>query len=310
VYYLPIWFQAIDGNSAVDSGIHLLPTMMPIVVASIITGQLVSRIGYYTPFMIFGVCLTAVGAGLLTTLEINTSEGKWIGFQIVYGFGLGSCSQAPNMAAQTVLPREDVAIGASLMFFGLQLFGAVFISVGQNVLDNQLANRLAGIPGFSPRLIQSTGATELLKLIPAEYHAAALEAYNDSLRVCFQVCLIMACLSILGALGMEWRSVKKNLPPKNPDGERAAEEGKGQDNLSEKEAPEAEAAAEVEAVAVAAADGENDKDMDAGAELLTVGTEVAHTSTLATVEKTEEKTEQKTEERTETESAKAKEMAA
>jgi MFS family permease len=310
VYYLPIWFQAIDGNSAVDSGIHLLPTMMPIVVASIITGQLVSRIGYYTPFMIFGVCLTAVGAGLLTTLEINTSEGKWIGFQIVYGFGLGSCSQAPNMAAQTVLPREDVAIGASLMFFGLQLFGAVFISVGQNVLDNQLANRLAGIPGFSPRLIQSTGATELLKLIPAEYHAAALEAYNDSLRVCFQVCLIMACLSILGALGMEWRSVKKNLPPKNPDGERAAEEGKGQDNLSEKEAPEAEAAAEAEAVAVAAADGENDKDMDAGAALLTVGTEVAHTSTLATVEKTEEKTEQKTEERTETENAKAKEMAA
>lgn len=116
--YLPIWFQAIEGISAVDSGIHLLPMVMPIVVASIITGQLVSRIGYYTPFMIFGVCLTAVGAGLLTTLEIDTSEGKWIGFQIVYGFGLGSCSQAPNMAAQTVLPREDVAIGASLMFFG------------------------------------------------------------------------------------------------------------------------------------------------------------------------------------------------
>jgi MFS family permease len=187
--------------------------LMPFVVASIITGQLVSRIGYYTPFMIFGVCLTAVGAGLLTTLEIDTSEGKWIGFQIVYGLGLGSCSQAPNMAAQTVLPREDVAIGASLMFFSQQLFGAVFTSVGQNVLDNQLANRLAGIPGISPRLIQGTGATELLNLIPAEYRAAALEAYNNSLRVCFQVGLIMACLPILGALGMEWRSVKKNLPP-------------------------------------------------------------------------------------------------
>ncbi|SLM39060.1 mfs multidrug [Lasallia pustulata] len=304
VYYLPIWFQAIDGNSAVESGIHLLPMVMPIVVASIITGQLVSRIGYYTPFMIFGVCLTAIGAGLLTTLEIHTSEGKWIGFQIVYGFGLGFCSQAPNMAAQTVLPREEVAIGASLMFFGQQLFGAVFISVDQNVLDNQLANRLAGIPGTSPRLIESTGATELLKLIPAEYHAAALKAYNDSLRVCFQVGLIMACLSILGALGMEWRSVKKNLPPKNPGGERAAEEGKGQGDLSEKEAPEAEA--ETEAEAVAAADGEKDKDRDAAAAVLTVGTEatraasqteVALTSTLATVEKTEEKTGQKTEER-------------
>jgi hypothetical protein len=155
--------------------------VMPIVVASIITGQLVSRIGYYTPFMIFGVCLTAVGAGLLTTLEIDASEGKWIGFQIVYGFGLGSCSRAPNMAAQTVLPREDVAIGASLMFFGQQLFDAVFTAVGQNVLDNQLANRLAGIPGISPRLIQSMGATELLNLIPAEYHAAAVEASLEPL---------------------------------------------------------------------------------------------------------------------------------
>ncbi len=307
MYFLPIWFQAIDGNSAVDSGIHLLPMVMPIVVASIITGLLVSRIGYYTPFMIFGVCLTAIGAGLLTTLEIDTSEGKWIGFQIVYGFGLGFCSQAPNMAAQTVLPREDVAIGASLMFFGQQLFGAVFTSVGQNMLDNQLANRLAGIPGISPRLIQSTGATELLNLIPAEHHAAALEAYNDSLRVCFQVGLIMACLSILGALGMEWRSVKKNLPPKNPDGERTAEEGKGQGDLSEKEAPEAEAEAEAEAVAVAAADGEKDKDRDAAEATRTASqTEVALTTTLATVEKTE----QKTEKRTETEKAEAKEMAA
>ena len=285
MYYLPIWFQAIDGNSAVDSGIHLLPMVMPIVVASIITGQLVSRIGYYTPFMIFGVCLTAVGAGLLTTLEIDTSVGRWIGFQIIYGFGFGSCSQAPNMAAQTVLPREDVAIGASLMFFGQQLFGAVFTSVGQNVLDNQLANRLAGIPGINPWLIQNTGATELLKLIPTEYHAVAMEAYNDSLRVCFQAGLIMACLSILGAIGMEWRSVKKNLPPKKPDGERTAEEGKGQSHgdLSEKEAPEAEAAAEAEAVAVAAAKREKDKDTDAAMAALTVSTETTRTASQTEV---------------------------
>lgn len=278
MYYLPIWFQAIDGNSAVDSGIHLLPMVLSIVVASIITGQLVSRIGYYTPFLIFGVCLSAVGAGLLTTLEVDTSKGKWIGFQIVYGYGLGSCFQAPNMAAQTVLPRDDVAIGASLMFFGQQLFGALFTSIGQNVLDNQLAKRLAGTPGISPRLIQTTGATALLNLIPAAYHAAALKAYNESLRVCFQVGLIMACLAIPGALGMEWRSVKKNIPPKKPDGERAAEEGTGQGDLSEKQAPEAEAKAQPEAVAVAAADGEKDKDRDAAAGVLTASAEANRTA--------------------------------
>ncbi|KAE8165518.1 major facilitator superfamily domain-containing protein [Aspergillus tamarii] len=235
VYYLPIWFQAIKDVSAVDSGIHLLPMLIPVVVASIITGQLVSRIGYYTPFMIFGVCLTAIGTGLLTTLGINTSEGKWIGFQIIYGFGIGSCSQAPNMAAQTVLPRKDIAIGVSLMFFGQQLFGAVFASVGQNVLFNQLAHRLAGMPGISPQLIQSTGATEFLNHVPAEDHPMAQEAYNDSLRKCFQVGLIMACLSVLGAFSMEWCSVKKNLPPKERDDQQASEEGKREGSLRGKE---------------------------------------------------------------------------
>ncbi|KNG81243.1 putative MFS multidrug transporter [Aspergillus nomiae NRRL 13137] len=238
VYYLPIWFQAIKSVSAVDSGIHLLPMLIPVVVASIITGQLVSRIGYYTPFMIFGVCLTAIGTGLLTTLGINTSEGKWIGFQIIYGFGIGCCSQAPNLAAQTVLARKDVAIGASLMFFGQQLFGSVFASVGQNVLFNQLAHRLADIPGISPRLIQSTGATEFLNRVPAEDLVMAREAYNDSLRTCFQVGVIMACLSVLGAFGMEWCSVKKNLPPKERGGQKAFKEGKCDGTLGGKETPQ------------------------------------------------------------------------
>ncbi|GAB1199607.1 hypothetical protein APSETT444_008962 [Aspergillus pseudonomiae] len=238
VYYLPIWFQAIKGVSAVDSGIHLLPMLIPVVAASIITGQLVSLIGFYTPFMIFGVCLTAIGTGLLTTLGINTSEGKWIGFQIIYGFGIGCCSQAPNLAAQTVLARKDVAIGASLMFFGQQLFGSVFASVGQNVLFNQLAHRLADIPGISPRLIQSTGATEFLNRVPAEDLVMAREAYNDSLRTCFQVGVIMACLSVLGAFGMEWCSVKQNLPSKERDGQQASEEGKCDGTLGGKETPQ------------------------------------------------------------------------
>ena len=126
------------------------------------------------------------------------------------------------------------------MFFGQQLFGAVFTSVGQNLLDIQLANRLTSIPDTSPQLIQSTSATKFLNLVPVQYHAAALVAYNRLLHVCFQVGLIVACLSIIGALGIEWRTVKKNLTPKKPDGQRAAEEGM---DKSEKGAPEADAEA-------------------------------------------------------------------
>lgn len=200
--------------------------VIPLVVASILTGQLVSRIGYYTPFCIFGVCLTAVGAGLFTTFSTHTPIGQWIGYQIIYGFGLGACTQAPNMAAQTVLPREDVAIGASLMFFGQTLFGSIFTTVGQSVLDSQLANRLAGIPGVDAGSIQGTGITALLQHIPAQYLPAVLTAYNDSLRKVFLVGLILACLSVPASLALEWRSVKKRgQPGAKPDAVAAAEKG-------------------------------------------------------------------------------------
>jgi MFS family permease len=185
--------------------------VLAIVVASIFTGFSTSRIGYYTPFLIFGICLTAIGAGLLNTLGLNTTAGQWIGFQILYGFGLGCAAQAPNMAAQTVLPRDEVSIGASLMLFAMTLSGSIFVSIGQNVLDGRLIQRLMAIaPGLTAQQIENAGVTGIYDIIPTGQQVAAKQAYNDSLRLCFQVALIVACLSILGGVGMEWRSVKKN----------------------------------------------------------------------------------------------------
>lgn len=247
MYYLPVWFQAIKGDSAIDSGIHLLPQVIALVVASIFVGVLTGRVGYYTPFLIMGICITAVGVGLLTTPHANTTMGQWIGYQILYGWGFGACVQAPNLAAQTVLRREEVSIGASLMLFGQTLFGAIFASIGQNVLDGQLAKRLGDITDITPQQIESAGAIGLLDSVPSEKYDAALEAYNNSLRVCFQVALIVACLCIFGGLSMEWRSVKvekENPSPSNPEGEKATEEGMSQNGSTntEKQANESAAA--------------------------------------------------------------------
>lgn len=225
VYYLPVWFQAIKGDSAADSGIHILPQVVALVIASIIIGVLTTRVGYYTPFLIVSTCITAIGSGLLSTLQVNTGTGKWIGYQIVYGWGFGGCLQAPNLAAQTVLPPHEVSIGASLMLFATTLFGAIFVSIGQNVFDGQLAKRLASITNITPQQIEDAGVTGLLKIIPAEDYDEALEAYNASLRVCFRVALIVACLCILGGLGMEWRSVKVDAKPPTTDPENAEANG-------------------------------------------------------------------------------------
>lgn len=213
VYYLPIWFQAIKDVSPIDSGIYLLPLILPMFIASILSGALTSRIGYYTPFMICGNCLMAVGAGMLTTLQVDTEHAKWIGYQVLYGFGLGNTLQAPNLAAQTVLKPEDIPVGTALMIFSQQLGGAIFVSVGQNVLSNQLARHLEGLQGFNPGMLTNAGATTFINQLSGAKRDRAVAAYNDSLRTVFQVGLIIVCLTLLGSLGLEWKSVKKAQKP-------------------------------------------------------------------------------------------------
>lgn len=239
VYFVPIWFQAIKDTTAVESGVRLLPLVLSMVIASIVNGVLVSKVGYYTPFMIFGNCVMAVGAGLLTTLQVDTEQPKWIGYEFLYGWGIGSTFQAPNIAAQTAVSQHDTPVAVSLMLFGQLLGGAIFISVGQNVLNNELVKSLSTIPGFNPSVLLNSGATTLIHQLPPELLGPVLEKYNDSLRKVFQVGLIMACLVILGALRMEWLSVKKNLPGKKEKDAEAAVEAVGGAATPEQAAQEA-----------------------------------------------------------------------
>jgi Na+/melibiose symporter-like transporter len=110
-----IWFQAIKGVSATKSGIMNLPLILGLVIVSIVGGGLVTWIGYYTPFMLISSVLMAIGAGLLTTLETDSNHSKWIGYQFIFGAGVGFGMQQSLVAIQTALPAADVAIGTSLM---------------------------------------------------------------------------------------------------------------------------------------------------------------------------------------------------
>ncbi|DAA77841.1 TPA_exp: Uncharacterized protein A8136_5544 [Trichophyton benhamiae CBS 112371] len=229
VYFLPVWFQSIQGTSAVNSGIRLLPMMLSMVVGSVGGGAINSRIGYYTPLAIIGPCIMSVGAGLLTTLKVASGKEEWIGYQVIYGLGLGLCFQVPNLAAQTVLSKPDVPLGLALMLFGQLIGAAVFVSVGENVLANQLVKRLSALPGFTPGLVTSGGITGLFNTIPTDQHEILRFSYNEALRSVFQVGLIVSCMSLLGAATLEWKSInrvqsKLDTENKTTGGEKAGQE--------------------------------------------------------------------------------------
>ncbi|OTA32588.1 hypothetical protein BTJ68_06772 [Hortaea werneckii EXF-2000] len=209
VYWIPTWFQAIKGTSAVGSGIDTIPLVLSLVVASILAGQAVGRIGYYTPFAMASAIIMPIGAGLISTWTVHTGSPKWIGFQVLFGFGVGLGMQQATIAAQTVLRKQDVPTGVALLFFAQQLGGAIFVSVGQNVLDSKLVSGIGRlVPDLSPERILNTGATELRRIVPTHDLQGVLVAYNSALRQVFIVATAMACLAALGAFSLEWRSVK------------------------------------------------------------------------------------------------------
>jgi MFS family permease len=94
-YYMPFFYQA-KGRSAEQSGIDILPLMMSMVVGSGLAGWLNSFTGRYTPYLIAGPVLYAIGGGLLFTIDEHTSNAKLIGYQILIGFGEGLAFQQPR----------------------------------------------------------------------------------------------------------------------------------------------------------------------------------------------------------------------
>jgi hypothetical protein len=112
-YYLPIYFQAVKGDSPFTSGYHLLPgilTQLLIGVSAGIAGKTpfsfhpqsrvanrsilaVSKLEYYLPWSLSGGVSNVIGNALLSTLSPDTSVAKWVGYQIVVGCGRGAGMQ-------------------------------------------------------------------------------------------------------------------------------------------------------------------------------------------------------------------------
>jgi len=186
-----------------------LPLILGLVIVSMLSGIAVTVFGYYTPFMILASVLMAIGSGLLTTFETDTNSPKWIGYQALFGIGMGFGMQQPLVAVQAVLKTADVSVGTAIIIFSQTLGGALFISVGQNIFTNQLIKHLtASLPDFDASTVLVVGATELKHAIEERFLPGVLYAYNKTLTETFYASVACAAFSLFGALFVEWKNMK------------------------------------------------------------------------------------------------------
>jgi EmrB/QacA subfamily drug resistance transporter len=203
--FLPLFLQVVRGVSPTISGVYLLPMVVGLLITSIGSGQLISRLGRYKAFPIAGTALMAVALFLLSMLSASTSSLVMDSYFFLLGLSLGLILQVLVIAVQNSADYADLgaatsgatffrSIGGS---FGVAIFGSVF----SNRLASELARALTGVhlpAGFSAASAQSNPA--LLARLPAPLRSSVLHAYSSAIDRVFLYAVPVA----LAAFVISW----------------------------------------------------------------------------------------------------------
>lgn len=214
VLYLPVWFQAVLGRSALSSATMLTPLIAGYVVCSVIAGILTSAIGYYNPGMIAGTVLAIAGSALLVTVDLNTTTARVVGYQLLYGFGVGFGFGQPSYVVQTILPPSEVPIGVTLVTLCQNLSASIFVAVAQSIFQGELTTKLTFLSNnVNSASLSSSGAVDFIASLPPEDQQRAREAYSTSLITTLYISLALSALSTVGAMSIRWGSMKHEDTP-------------------------------------------------------------------------------------------------
>ena len=140
VTYLPLFLQVVNGASPTASGLQLLPVMGGLLIASIGSGQLITKTGRYKVFPIVGTAVMVVGLYLLSLMNADTSVATASAYMFVLGLGLGLVMQVLVLAVQNAVEYSQLGVATS----GATLFRSIGGSFGASVLGAVFANQLAG----------------------------------------------------------------------------------------------------------------------------------------------------------------------
>ncbi|AZQ71387.1 MFS transporter [Streptomyces luteoverticillatus] len=188
--YLPTFLQVVHGVSPTLSGVHMLPMVAGLLIASTGSGQIVSRTGHYKVFPIAGTAVMTIGLLLLHRLDPAVSTATMSAYFFVFGFGLGLVMQVLVLIVQNSVGYQDLgvatsgatffrSIGAS---FGVSIFGTIFTSK----LGPRIADALAGVPlppGVTPDALKSD--PRVLHRLPPAQRTGVLAAYSQSITDVF-----------------------------------------------------------------------------------------------------------------------------
>ncbi|KAI0973219.1 MFS general substrate transporter [Xylaria arbuscula] len=209
-YYLPIYFQAVKGDSPLLSGVHNLAVTISQVVLVLCCGFITQKVGYQFPFILSGTTLVTVGAGLLSTLGTSTKAARWILYQIIYGIGVGVVVQTPFVMIQTYTPKAHIPSALAILIFTQYFGAALFVSVAQSVFETSLRDLLSkDLNSVQADAIIKGGATAVRSLVSdATQLQQVLAAYASSINRVMYLATALGAMSFIFGCGLSWENVR------------------------------------------------------------------------------------------------------
>jgi EmrB/QacA subfamily drug resistance transporter len=156
---IPLYLQIVKGASPTRAGLLVLPMVLGIMLASVLSGQLTARTGRYKIFPVLGTLLMVVGLLLLNTINVDTSLVRTDIWMFVFGVGLGGCMQTLVIAVQNAVPPRDMGVATASATFFRQMGGTLGTAVFLSILFSTVGGKIAAAFG---RLVHTTSFQQAL----------------------------------------------------------------------------------------------------------------------------------------------------
>ncbi|GAQ38094.1 MFS drug efflux transporter [Aspergillus niger] len=207
VYMCPLFFQFTRGDSALESGVRLLPFIILMIVAVIGNGAILSTHGLYMPWFLAGGILCLIGSALMYTVGLTTSVAHIYGYTVLIGFGVGLFSQASFSIAQAVA-EPHMAPSAVGFITCAQISGCTIALAIANALF--LNKSVEGIKAVLPNVSSSevelaiTGTgSQLFEGLSEETKNKVLEAIVKALNNSYILSMVAAALVVVLSVCMK-----------------------------------------------------------------------------------------------------------
>ncbi|MFJ1968528.1 MFS transporter [Streptomyces sp. NPDC087903] len=211
--YLPTFLQMVDGASATESGLLMLPMMGGIVGASIIAGQLISHTGRYKIYPVLGCALAAVGMWLLSRLDVDTPRLQYSVWMAVLGAGIGMVMPVLVLAVQNSVRPADVGTATSANNYFRQIGGSVGAAVFGTLFASRLAEALAQrLPAGAGLPDPESITPQLVHTLPPALRDGYIRAYADAMPRIFLYLVPVLVLGLLIAFFLEEKPLVSQAP--------------------------------------------------------------------------------------------------